>query len=85
MNKVFQLIIILFFIIKCSEPTPINYDEELTEINGIYYLKNTKKVYSGKFFTLFRDGGKKTKGLLKMVSSMEYIPSGMKVEKRKVR
>ena len=65
MNKVFQLIIILSFISRCSAPTPINYDEELTEINGIYYLKNTNKVYSGKFFTLFRDGVKKNEGTLK--------------------
>ena len=64
MNKAFQLLIILIHISRCSAPSPINYNEELTEINGIYYRQNTKKVYTGKFFTLFTDGGKKNEGTL---------------------
>ena len=68
MNKAFQLLIILLHISRCSAPSPINYNEELTEINGIYYLQNTEKVYTGKLFTLFTDGVKKMKELLKMVS-----------------
>ena len=64
MKKVFQSLIILFCMIRCSMPNPINYEENLTEVNGTYYHKNTKKTYTGRFFTLFSDGGKKNEGTL---------------------
>ena len=53
------LLITLLLIVGCSsDKEPINTDE-LDAKDGIFYMKDTNKPYSGKFFSLYEVGGQK--------------------------
>ena len=51
-------------IIGCTKD-PINYENLLYEKDGVFYGKESNKPYSGKVFSLYGDGKKKTVGNLK--------------------
>ena len=64
MNKSKLFFLILFLIIGCTKD-PINYENLLYEKDGVFYGKQSNKPYSGKVFSLYGDGKKKTFGNLK--------------------
>ena len=59
MKKLLLIILPLLLIVGCSsDKEPINTDE-LDEKDSIFYMKDTNKPYSGKFFSLYEVGGQK--------------------------
>ena len=59
------LLLLLFILIGCSEPGPVNLDK-LIERNDVYYTRNNELYsYSGPVFQLYRNGQISTEGILK--------------------
>ena len=64
MKKVLLILLPLLLIAGCSKE-PINYEEVLVKRDGVFYTKDTNKPYSGGVFSLYDDGKKKDKGIIK--------------------
>jgi antitoxin component YwqK of YwqJK toxin-antitoxin module len=69
------LIIILFSLSLSIGQTPVNIEKSLFEKEGVFYSKETKEPYSGKGFSIYKDGNFKIQGTLKdgkMVNRTEW-------------
>jgi len=69
------LIIILFSLSLSLSQTPVNIEKSLFEKDGVFYSKETKEPYSGKGFSIYKDGNFKIQGTLKdgkMVNRTEW-------------
>ena len=63
--KEFCNFLVILSVIGCSSTEPINYEEKLNEIGGVFYTKDTNKPYSGRVFSLYDNQKKKNQGTLK--------------------